>query len=86
MKTGLISGLLAFTEFGVRKPLLPPLDRTTFKGECKVSKPKIHCFAAGDSRANEVPGLTSMHTMWMREHNRLANKLAKINPTWDDER
>jgi peroxidase len=77
---------MSFTEFGVRKPLLPPLDLSTFKGECRVSKPNINCFAAGDSRANEVPGLTSTHTVWMREHNRLAKQLAVINPHWDDER
>ena len=44
------------------------------------------CFLAGDVRANEQISLTIMHTLWFREHNRIARELKRINPFWNDER
>ena len=37
-------------------------------------------FLAGDIRANEQVGLTSMQTLWLREHNRLAALTADEHP------
>ena len=42
-------------------------------------------FIAGDPRANENSVLVSMHTLFVREHNRIAGELALAHPTWDDE-
>ncbi|NP_001301115.1 myeloperoxidase precursor [Capra hircus] len=46
----------------------------------------IPCFLAGDSRASEMPELASMHTLFVREHNRLATELKRLNARWDGER
>ena len=37
-------------------------------------------FLAGDIRSNEQVGLTSLHTLFVREHNRLADVIASENP------
>ncbi len=37
-------------------------------------------FATGDVRANENIGLTAMHTVFVREHNRLATDIQAANP------
>uniref|UniRef100_A0A667Z832 Eosinophil peroxidase n=1 Tax=Myripristis murdjan TaxID=586833 RepID=A0A667Z832_9TELE len=47
---------------------------------------EVPCFLAGDERSNENIGLTSLHTLMLREHNRLARALANLNPSWSGER
>ncbi|MEZ4962894.1 MAG: peroxidase family protein [Saprospiraceae bacterium] len=42
-------------------------------------------FVAGDVRANENPFLTAIHTLFVREHNRLCEQLAGQHPGWTDE-
>ncbi|KAI4493627.1 hypothetical protein M0804_001803 [Polistes exclamans] len=44
-----------------------------------------YCFLAGDPRANENLHLTTMHLIWARQHNKIADELAKVNPIWTDE-
>jgi peroxidase len=47
---------------------------------------RMDCFLCGEVRCNEQFSLTVMHTLWLREHNRCARELAKINPFWNDEK
>ncbi|XP_067311019.1 thyroid peroxidase [Pseudorasbora parva] len=46
---------------------------------------RVECFAAGDSRVNEILPLSVLHTLWVREHNRLAKHLTRLNPHWGSE-
>ncbi|MCA8988293.1 MAG: peroxidase, partial [Planctomycetaceae bacterium] len=42
-------------------------------------------FLAGDVRANENIALSSMQTLWVREHNQQAERIARDNPLLSDE-
>ncbi|XP_071554291.1 salivary peroxidase/catechol oxidase isoform X4 [Temnothorax nylanderi] len=44
-----------------------------------------NCYNSGDDRVNVHPQLAVIHTVWHREHNRVANTLARLNPDWSDE-
>lgn len=63
------------------RPLLPPDPNVE---ECRNNL-IYRCFKAGDTRVNEHLGLAGLHTLWLREHNRLAEKLKILNPHWTDE-
>ncbi|XP_074548684.1 thyroid peroxidase [Halichoeres trimaculatus] len=46
---------------------------------------RVECFSAGDSRVNEGLPLASLHILWLREHNRIAEALKYINQHWSPE-
>lgn len=67
------------------KPLLPP--KTENPDQDCVARPKnLFCFDAGDVRVNEQTHLVVQHTLYVREHNRIAKVLAKMNIEWDDDK
>ena len=53
-----------------------------------VSKCKTRggCSLVGDVRGDENIALHSMHTLWVREHNRIATELKKLNAKWSEEK
>lgn len=67
-------GLLKVTKTETGKELLPEIE---FDEELQ--------FLAGDSRATEMGALAGMHTIFVREHNRIARGLKDLQPDWDDE-
>ena len=42
-------------------------------------------FMAGEVRALEMPGTAAIHTIFLREHNRIASALSAMEPKWSDE-
>ncbi|KAI5730643.1 hypothetical protein M8J76_015993 [Diaphorina citri] len=67
------------------KPYLPIAGATEVDCRRDPTESNIGCLLAGDIRANEQVGLLAMHTLWLREHNRMAKDLRDINPHWDGE-
>ncbi|XP_052613446.1 eosinophil peroxidase [Peromyscus californicus insignis] len=47
---------------------------------------RIPCFLAGDTRSSETPKLAALHTLFVREHNRLATELRRLNPHWSGDK
>ena len=72
---------------GARKPEFQPLDETLGIDKIKdLPELKAHIFAFGGDRANASPQIAMMNTLFLREHNRLAGELERLNSGWDDER
>uniref|UniRef100_A0A6P7F5B2 Peroxidase-like n=1 Tax=Diabrotica virgifera virgifera TaxID=50390 RepID=A0A6P7F5B2_DIAVI len=53
---------------------------------CGAKSEKDVCFISGDQRVNLHPQITVIYTLWIREHNRIAEELSRVNQHWDDER
>lgn len=67
-----------------------PLERKNNSEDCSISEAeqrRFKCFVAGDVRVNEQLGLTMIHNLFLREHNRIASKLKELNNNrrWSDE-
>lgn len=65
---------------------LLPLNDGTQANDNPLVLPADTLSVAGDVRANEQPGLTTLHIVFLREHNYHAARLAALHANWDDER
>ncbi len=65
---------------------LPPLNTTGLPNANDAHRVADgQFFLAGDVRGNENIELTAMQTLFLREHNRIADQIAKANPGLSDE-
>ena len=79
-----ITGALRTVGAATPKKALLPLDPTNDE---RCNNDGFNgCFASGDKRSAEHIGLASMHTLWVREHNRIASTLKELNPYWSGSR
>ncbi|OTF80786.1 hypothetical protein BLA29_003300, partial [Euroglyphus maynei] len=77
-------GLMKVTILNERQ--FPPTVSNHSEVNCQIPRTSnMSCFLAGDIRANEVIDLIVLHTVFLREHNRIANILQKMHPKWNDE-
>lgn len=59
-----------------------PLSETDFSCSANFD---LQCFIGGEPRPSENLALTGVHTLHVREHNRIATELASLNPRWSDD-
>ncbi|XP_067656694.1 myeloperoxidase-like [Haliotis asinina] len=66
----------------MKSPYLPADSQRS----CTTPQRPSYCFLAGDHRVNENPTLQSTHTIFAKEHNRIAAILKHLNCHWNDEK
>ncbi|RZC42175.1 chorion peroxidase-like, partial [Asbolus verrucosus] len=73
--------LRVFNDFGRH---LLPLSKDS--DACMTMEQGSACFMSGDTRTNQMISLVVLHTIFLREHNRVAHSLSHLNPHWEDEK
>uniref|UniRef100_A0A158Q7N5 peroxidase n=1 Tax=Elaeophora elaphi TaxID=1147741 RepID=A0A158Q7N5_9BILA len=74
------TGFLRMNKFNNQMVL--PFDQS----KCSSPQKCTATFTAGDIRVNLFIGLSAVHILFTREHNRIASILQKMNPNWSPDR
>ena len=64
---------------------LLPLNTAGLPNDNEGPVPSDQLFLAGDVRSNENSLLTTLHTVFVREHNRLVDRIAETHPEYTSE-
>ena len=67
-------------EFHLFVYFLPQDNTMAIANDNPVGRDADSLLAAGDSRANVQPGLIALHTLFVREHNRLCDEYKRKHP------
>ncbi|XP_065371103.1 peroxidase [Calliphora vicina] len=81
-------GLLKSTSLGKSQDSLLPMAEEDTNWFCALipdGGSNSTCFMAGDSRVNSDPFAIIIHTIMMRNHNRIAKELNIQHPDWNDD-
>ena len=84
-KKGLLKSHPLYHKLGLKDLLPLQTKRPDFLCQ-RHNRPKnVFCFKGGDTRTNQQLPLTLVHTLLMREHNRIAGLIYDMLPELDDE-
>lgn len=64
---------------------LLPFNKDSLPNANGLAPDPTKLFLAGDVRSNEQVGLTTMHTLFVREHNRWADIIRRMRPWYSDD-
>ncbi len=81
LRTGNGTGAKLLTSSGD----LLPFNTMGLTNDNQSGLPADRLFAAGDVRSNENVGLTALHSVFVREHNRLVDRIEVTQPTLSSE-
>lgn len=78
------TGQLKISRGASGRVLLPISPRCCPNDPSNSCPASVRCFTAGDDRLNQHASLTALHTIWLREHNRVAKELVRQMPGRSD--
>ncbi|XP_046389297.1 peroxidase-like [Ischnura elegans] len=66
-----------------RLPFLPTVENAN--EVCGISSANSRCYLTANPKVNQIFGLATLQTLFVRLHNGIADKMSTLNPTWSDD-